>query len=414
MLGSRNLLDSASKRSATSKAETAVIKLAGRCEEESKGLIELLAKLKVPARPDGSKPKLKAVQVVLKTMLKNGELESRQRKLKSLERQLCVVRESQDQEFASLKIILDQHGKDVVTRVLDMKDEVQKSLEKLQATVDAGFANIERHRVSVEEKIKIDCIIDSLKYTDMGLRKTMITDAADDQYQWAFGGFEQPPEDDRHTYRPPDASNSGSDSVQSSFANTSTTPGSDAASEDNQSDVGGDSTDEDLNNLEDWLKSDSSLFWICGLPASGKSTVMKFLQRNDSVMAALEQSAPERQVFVLKHYFWVAGSPYQRSCLAMLQNLCYQLLHQRRAVAISACEERFARPQSKRDWTVSELWAMISSIAQVFDVKLFLVIDGLDECAEKEHGLLLKTLATFYALPNVKLVVSSRPWTVFQ
>ncbi|KAK4552809.1 hypothetical protein LTR86_010143 [Recurvomyces mirabilis] len=306
---------SASKRSATSKAETAVMKLAKRCEEQSKGLIELLTKLKVPARSDGSKSKLKAVQAVLKTMLKNGELESRQRKLESLERQLCVMLlcvacESQDQEFASLKIIIDQQGKDVVTKVLDMKVEVLKSVAKLQTTVDAGFARMERHQVSAEEKIKIDCIIESLKYTDMELRKSMITDAADDQYQWAFGGFKQPPEDDRHTYRPPDALNSGSDSAQSSFGKGSSTPDTGAASEDNRSDAGGGSTDEDLNNLEDWLKSDNSLFWICGLPASGKSTMMKFLQRSESVTTALEQRTPGRQLIILDHYFWTLPATF--------------------------------------------------------------------------------------------------------
>jgi hypothetical protein len=60
-----------------------------------------------------------------------------------------------------------------------------------------------------------------------------------------------------------------------------------------------------------WLQSDSSTFWISGKPASGKSSLMKFLAFNHLTVDHLK--IWHSNVRIITHFFWKPGQLLQRN-----------------------------------------------------------------------------------------------------
>lgn len=111
----------------------------------------------------------------------------------------------------------------------------------------------------------------------------------------------------------------------------------------------------------------------------------------------------------------------QRSILGLYRGLLYQIFSQRHELLplVKGCRSRFPRKQI--DWTLEELEealeeacraAMIDGIARF---KLCIFIDGLDEYDdENQHKGIVNIIAKLASYPNIKLCVSSRPWSQFE
>jgi GTP1/Obg family GTP-binding protein len=50
-----------------------------------------------------------------------------------------------------------------------------------------------------------------------------------------------------------------------------------------------------------WLQSESKMFWVSGKPASGKSTLMKYIITSPETLEYLEEWKPN--VRLLHHFF---------------------------------------------------------------------------------------------------------------
>ncbi|VUC32378.1 unnamed protein product [Clonostachys rosea] len=174
------------------------------------------------------------------------------------------------------------------------------------------------------------------------------------------------------------------------------------------------------------------VFWITGVPASGKSTLMKFIATHPSLNRRLQEWAGQDQVQVAKFYFWNAGSKIQKSRVGLFRSLLYQLLSQnpelseiiapRRQLYFSIAGDDAEAP----DWEWPELCRCFSRLAWQLkskNIRLALFIDGLDEYEGFDDKLpethqLTDEMVTFLLRSRKeydwKLCVSSRPGNYFR
>jgi hypothetical protein len=178
-----------------------------------------------------------------------------------------------------------------------------------------------------------------------------------------------------------------------------------------------------------WLRAQGdAIFWITGVPASGKSTLMKYIASHASLGDRLQEWAGEDRVHMAKFYFWNPGSKTQKSRVGLLRSLLHQLLAQRPELAEAVAPRRhlFFRLAGDHaeppEWEWEELQACVYRLAaRLCDTgsRLALFIDGLDEYEgfvesdAKTHKLTDELVDFFMHLREkcrVKLCVSSRPY----
>ena len=174
------------------------------------------------------------------------------------------------------------------------------------------------------------------------------------------------------------------------------------------------------SHFKDWLISGSGIYWINGKAGSGKSTLMKFVARDSRTLHFLKHWAGHIPLVMASFYFWNHGTEMQKSLKGLLQSLLYQAV-QHQPELIPAVFPEIVR-QTKRmkpdkllpSPTYSEVriaFRRLMTQTQV-SVRLFLLIDGLDEY-EASEGEVLEMAELFKTVvvsnPNIKLFVSSRP-----
>lgn len=175
--------------------------------------------------------------------------------------------------------------------------------------------------------------------------------------------------------------------------------------------------------FKEWLesKANDTPFWITGKPASGKSTLMKYICNHPRVEQHLRAWSGEFQLLTCSVYFWNPGSSGQKSQLGLLRTLLYQLLQQRPDLYRHIVSTRYLYFQlagrgspDRPDWTHNELQdCLVQFMTQVgAKTRLAMFIDGLDEY-DGDHQALISFLKDFHSKRGVKLCVSSRPWPDF-
>ena len=261
---------------------------------------------------------------------------------------------------------------DAVSRDLqDLRLEVQKRSVNPDASYLAAFMTADvklfRDRLAnlteSEDALLADTIVSSLNYTSRPVRLDSIPQAHKDTFQWAFD-----------------------------------------------------------SRLSDWFLSGSGTFWISGKPGSGKSTFMKFITKHPRTRELLAGWAGSSDTLaVAAHFFWIAGTPIQKSWQGLLQSLLFDLLRGHPYVVSLASPNRWAAAKAGRwqtaaePWSVSELAAALRALATAEHVPLRMCffIDGLDEY-DSNHAELCEVLCDMASSPHIKICLSSRQWPVFQ
>ncbi|RKL29883.1 hypothetical protein BFJ72_g11752 [Fusarium proliferatum] len=169
----------------------------------------------------------------------------------------------------------------------------------------------------------------------------------------------------------------------------------------------------DLNHFPAWLDSDAQQFWISGKPASGKSSLMKFLTTHPLTLQHLQAQHSNMQI--LTHYFWKPGQPLQKSIEGMARSLLHQVLHKDCILAQRLWTEH-RNVQDKRhggDWDVNELKKALCWAIEFSGNNFCIFLDGLDEAKEFEDlpwgdHQNTRTIYDLLRLNNIKLCASSR------
>lgn len=352
------------ERQPLTKSEAAAYDAAARCLTEADLLLAELEDLNVGPSTRKVNRAFKAVGQSIRTMSKRDKLKERKRRLTDLEANLQtallqLIWRSQYDGFTELRGWLQTNSCDAVhsAALKNMADRIMDALP------------------SADER-QARMILDSLAYPDQFSRKDGIVDAHDQTFEWCF------------------------DAGQTPFFS--------------------------------WLNRGDGIFWISGKAGSGKSTLIKFLSSDVRTGQALYQwtnRTSRKHLIVSEHYFWYAGSPIQKSYNGLLRSVLYDILSYDMRMSkmtpnwdyrltSSLCPRRWhgtREEASSNVWQRAELMQSLWAIKDIPQVKLFLLIDGLDEYhPQSDHGYLINHLKSLAKLPNVKLCVSSRPWNDFE
>jgi len=182
-----------------------------------------------------------------------------------------------------------------------------------------------------------------------------------------------------------------------------------------------------------WLESSAEkIYWITGKPGAGKSTLTKFLFKDERLKAHLNKWAGDSDLIVASYFSWNAGNDLQKSHEGLLHTLLYQCLAKNPEELVPvvfpsrwALMKVFLGGSSFPSWKPEELADGFDKLASLTghrlfeghqDFKLFLIIDGLDEFDEGPDTFkrLVNLLKKANLQASVKICVSSRPENVFR
>jgi len=174
--------------------------------------------------------------------------------------------------------------------------------------------------------------------------------------------------------------------------------------------------------FKNWLRRENGIFWIQGKAGSGKSTLMKFISSvaSDTTLN-LNAWAGRKRLVVASFFLWKSGNPLQKSQQGLLRSLLYEIIRNSPEL-IPAAVEIVSSSEDMHDpghvsWSLETLLRMYKCVVTqtTLPSKFCFFIDGLDEF-EDQHGTpddLLKLLRNIKHSSNIKLCVSSRPWSIF-
>jgi len=161
------------------------------------------------------------------------------------------------------------------------------------------------------------------------------------------------------------------------------------------------------DSFVDWVKNEEPVYWISGIPGSGKSTLMKYLVKALPTTSYWNHTTP----LLLSFWFWEAGQELERSLVGCIRSLIWQLLEDERSR--NATVEAIG-PFTKETWTKHRLKScLLSALKRLTPLPLLIFLDGVDEAGPEAEALLdmVQVLAT--EISGVKLCVSSRPEQLF-
>lgn len=177
----------------------------------------------------------------------------------------------------------------------------------------------------------------------------------------------------------------------------------------------------------EWLQSGADIFWISGLPGTGKSTLMDFLSDNlqHDNFGRLVNWAQSSEVTLLKFFFYSAkdSTKLQNTFTGLWRSLCFQILSNDKNLfprivtdpsapkALISHTSALGRVHN-RDWFRKDLKQCLGYLVEKSDHKFFCLLDGLDEC-EEDHHELLQVMRDFNQT-GIKICCAGRPDAPFR
>ena len=172
--------------------------------------------------------------------------------------------------------------------------------------------------------------------------------------------------------------------------------------------------------FESWLESGKGLYWCRGYPASGKSTLMKWLYNDPRTTEAL--AIEEGRKAKVNFFFHDRGSEIQKSFKGLLQGIVYQILQESPELLpliVPIRQKILRRLTGHAYWTEEDIYSAFQELLrqQKYSLDITLFLDALDEY----HGA-HESIADFLysitsvkdtALTNIKVCFSSRPLQIF-
>lgn len=271
-------------------------------------------------------------------------------KIQNLDATIVAGRTSIDNALRDMKTVFQDQLHEISQRLVQQTEQLAQQTRLL---------------TRAQDQAKAQEIIESLKFAEMNHRVQQITNAKDETYAWLFTPEAQDKPEVQHLVR--------------------------------------------------FLTEDSGLFWILGDAASGKSTLMKYIaspQRGDST---LWQWQGHKEVTIACHFCWIAGSPMLKTQLALLQTLLYYILRTEPGIVPNIPQLGWGAAHGDGPWSVRQLQGYLNAAVNASERRLCLFIDGLDEIQpESDHEEVVEFLKQLATFGHVKIIVSSRPWSVFR
>ena len=298
----------------------------------------------------------------------------------SLERSESITKfdKTTSQILQALKDNADVFSTSLTQQTAVLEQRFEESDLRFQQTgneIKASIQTMSQNTVVHDHHTAVSAIISSLSFSGMNDRFERVVDAHAHTYSWIF------------------ESNSNSNQSWDSFTS--------------------------------WLGQDHGdpVYWVSGKAASGKSTLMHYIIRNDwRLCKFLDAWTQGRPLVISNFFFWSTGTATQKSQNGLFRSLLHQIFSQNPHLVQEALPDlvhlALSLPYQRvkqRVWSLKELkqtfWNLIEQDKK--PTCYCLLIDGLDEYDGDylELSMFLKAIAT---CSNVKLCVASRPLLAFE
>ncbi|KAF7959202.1 hypothetical protein EAE96_002717 [Botrytis aclada] len=285
---------------------------------------------------------------------------------------LGLLTAKQNHSFESL----NKDTKDIIDLLLESRvyrnEYLVLSRQLVEQNRQAGaelIASDNRQRDLRAQKVRL-AILESIRFSDMNHRLDMIASPNQDSFQWTLN--------DPTVHQKP------------------------------------------WSNFATWLSESSGIYWIQGKPASGKSTLMRYIYEHPETTILLNKWAGSSKITMSAFYFWSSGTERQRSHIGLLRTLLYDLLRQHHYLILEIFQDEWVRMCDLEthdlqfqidEWSLGRLQQAFKSLVAMSgpSLKFCIFVDGLDEY-EGAHGDMaeyLFDLATEF--PFTKFCISSRP-----
>lgn len=173
----------------------------------------------------------------------------------------------------------------------------------------------------------------------------------------------------------------------------------------------------DKNTFPEWLQTGDGIFLIRGKPASGKSTLMKFIIEEPRFRAAVESWSGSTPLLIIDYWFWATGSRIQSSLDGLYRAILYRILKATNSELSRTAFPDWQMGSARIEPTTGALAAAMKRVIKsiVRSTNLFFIIDGLDELRgdERAKDRLVDILENMASSTHVKLLLSSRPENTF-
>ena len=176
------------------------------------------------------------------------------------------------------------------------------------------------------------------------------------------------------------------------------------------------------SSFAQWLSNSDGLFWICGKPASGKSTLIHHLTKNEEVRKRLSQTS-EADWITVYHFFdfraRIEGGSVRNTFQGFLRSLLFQLISTTAGIVRNddIGQKDFPR-HVEQHWSRVELFERLKRFLRESPRPICIFVDGLDEYAsgvddiEDQQWDLVDFLKDLSG-PRSKFCIASRPEKVF-
>lgn len=136
----------------------------------------------------------------------------------------------------------------------------------------------------------------------------------------------------------------------------------------------------------------------------------------------LEKQIEGKHLVRAEHFFWILGGHIQKTSEGLLRHLLFSALS---SLYINPSVDRIELTKrvfginrtlsnTQRVWAYDELYRTLIKLVACSDAKFFFLVDALDESEPQDClGELAGEVLKISRLPNVKICVSCRSWTVF-
>lgn len=168
----------------------------------------------------------------------------------------------------------------------------------------------------------------------------------------------------------------------------------------------------------DFLRHTSRTLFVQGKAGCGKSTFMKLVANNEITKSCLKFWAQTKKLITIKVFFWQSDDPLQQSVEGFLRSVLFQVLSQCPELVDIILPQKSQDDLDAVEFRLSELedgFSRLLNMKAGDDYCFFCFFDGLDEHQgdNLSHQNLANQLISWASLPNVKILCSARPYTVF-
>ncbi|KAI0116206.1 hypothetical protein F4776DRAFT_666527 [Hypoxylon sp. NC0597] len=370
--------------------DEALLRLTAECERWSNDMLALLDRLR-NKNPDS---KLKAIKAGWKNYRNQGERDRLEKGLDTCRKQLALQLTSMSRsdilnKLQDLSNSAKLNNDNLVTLKRNL-ESLQTSLPDLSSSVTSQFLDGVRNILQVSDeallKSKQESLLAALGYQGMEDRFYYVESAHAATFEWILADS-------------PVTNTTQDPSVPKLF----------------------NFREQARKDFIHWLESGRGIFHISGKPGSGKSTLMKFLCKNDSTRRYLKKWSDGKTLVFAKCFFWRLGTDAQKSLAGLILTLLHQVL--------SAAPDLIpiAFPLVWRDaelYTKTGIRLSLTDIKQAFETlltnpstfekhKMVFFIDGLDEYSGRHTELVNKFFNWTTSSEHLKICVASREWNEF-